>query len=56
VPENALEAKYTNYPLDEMWMEFYLKMMRTLTRKKDCIFNILGGSKPMYAAMVSIIT
>lgn len=47
------EAKYANYPSDELRMEFYLKMMRTFTRRGDTIFNIFGGSKPIYAAMVS---
>ena len=47
------EAKYANYPADELRMEFYLRMMRTLTRRGDCIFNVFGGCKPVYAAMVS---
>jgi hypothetical protein len=46
------EAKYANYPMDELRMEFYLRMMRTLTKRGDFIFNIFGGSKPIYAAMV----
>jgi hypothetical protein len=46
------EAKYANYPTDELRMEFYLRMMRTLTRRGDFIFNIFGGSKPIFAAMV----
>ena len=48
------EAKYANYPADELRMDFYLRMMRTLTRRGDCIFNVFGGSKPIYAAMVSV--
>jgi len=47
------EAKYANYPADELRMDFYLRMMRTLTKRGDSIFNVFGGSKPMYAAMVS---
>ena len=47
------EAKYANYPTDELRMEFYLRMMRTLTRRGDCIFNVFRGSKSGYAAMVS---
>ena len=47
------EAKYANYPADELRMEFYLRMMRTLTKRGDCIFNVFGGSKPVFAAMVS---
>jgi hypothetical protein len=50
------EAKYMNYPSDELRMEFYFKILRALTRRGDCIFNVFGGSKPMFAGMVSIIT
>lgn len=46
------EAKYANYPADELRMEFYLRIMRTLTRRGDSIFNIFGGTKPIYAALV----
>jgi hypothetical protein len=49
------EAKYANYPSDKLRMEYYLKMMRILTRRRDCIFNIFEGSKLVYAAMVNII-
>ena len=41
------EAKYANYPADE------LRMMKMLTKKGDCIFNIFRGLKPIYATMVS---
>ena len=47
------EAKYTNYTSDELRMEFYLRIMRALTRRGDYIFNVFGGSKPVYAGMVS---
>lgn len=47
------EAKYANYPMNELRTEFYLRMMRTLTRRGDCIFNVFKGSKHVYAAMVS---
>jgi hypothetical protein len=50
------EAKYANYPCEELRMEFYLRMMRALTRRGDCIFNVFGGSKPIFAGMVSITT
>ena len=46
-------VKYANYLTDELRMEFYLRMMRTLTRKGDCIFNVSKGSIPIYAAIVS---
>ena len=48
------EAKYANYPADELRMDFYLRMMRTLTRRGDTIFNVFGGTKPIYAALVSL--
>lgn len=49
------EAKYANYPADELRMDFYLRLMRMLTKRGDSIFNVFGGSKPMYAALVSIL-
>jgi hypothetical protein len=47
------EAKYAMYPADELRMEFYLRIMRALTRRGDAIFNIFGGTKPIFAGMVS---
>ena len=47
------EAKYANYTADELRMEFYVRIMRVLTRRGDSIFNVFGGSKPIYAGMVS---
>ena len=47
------EARNTNYLADGLWMEFYLRMMKTLMKRGDNIFNIFKGSKPIYAAMVS---
>lgn len=49
------EAKYANYHVDELWMDFYLSLMRTLTRRGDFIFNFIGGSKPIYIALVSVV-
>ena len=46
------ESKYANYPADEFRMEFYLYLLRTLTKRGDNIFNVFGGTKPMYVAMV----
>lgn len=47
------EAKYANYPTDELRMDFYLRMLRSLTKRGDFIFNVFGGSKIIYAALVS---
>jgi hypothetical protein len=50
------EAKYAIYLADELRMEFYLRIMRALTRRGDAIFNIFGSTKPIYAGMVSSLT
>ena len=47
------EAKYANYHSDELRMEFYVRIMRAFTRRGDCIFNVFGGTKPIFAGMVS---
>ena len=47
------EAKYANYTADELRMEFHLRIMRALTRRGSFIFNVFGGSKPIYVGMVS---
>ena len=46
------EAKYAMYPSDELRMEFYIRILKSLTSRGDCIFNVFGGSKPMIAALV----
>ena len=48
------ESKYANYPTDEFRMEFYLYMLRTLTKRGDSVFNVFGGTKPIHAAMVCL--
>ena len=48
-----VEAKYANYPSNELRMDFYVRMLKSMTRRGDCIFNVFGGSKPMFAALVS---
>ena len=47
------EAKCANYLANELRMEIYLRMMKTLTKRRDYIFNVFGGSRPVFAAMVS---
>ena len=47
------ESKYANYPTDELRMDFYLRMLRSLTKRRDFIFNVFGGTKIIYAALVS---
>lgn len=46
-------AKYTLYIGEELKMEFYLYIWKTLTHKGDTIFNVFWGTKPMYAKLVS---
>jgi hypothetical protein len=41
------------YLADELRMEFYLQIMRALTRRGDAIFDIFGGTKPIFTGMVS---
>lgn len=47
------EAKYAFYPSDELQMEFYQRIMKSMTWRGDNIFNIFGRSKPMVTGMVS---
>ena len=48
------ESKYAYYTGHELRMDFYLKVLRCLTRRGDTIFNVYGGTKPVYAALVSL--
>ena len=47
------EANYANYPSDELRMDFYVRMMKSMTKRGDYIFNIFGGAKPMFSTLVS---
>lgn len=49
------ETTCANYTGDDLRMEFYLHMLITLTHKGDTIFNMLGGGKPMYIGLVSLL-
>jgi hypothetical protein len=48
------KAKYANYPVDELKIDFYMKMVWTLTRRGNKMFNIFGGIKPLYVGVVSL--
>lgn len=49
------KAKYANYLADELRMDFYLKIMKTLMSGGDSICKLFGGSKRIYVAMVSMV-
>lgn len=47
------ETMYTIYPAVELRMEFYLEILQLLTVRGETIFNVFGGTKVVYAALVS---
>lgn len=49
------ESKYAMYPSDELRMGFYIDIMKKLTSRGDTVFNVFGGTKPMFAGMVSVL-
>ena len=48
------ETLYTIYPARELRMEFYVGILKTLCSTGDTIYNVFGGTKLMYAALVSV--
>ena len=36
-------------------MGFYIDIMKKLTSRGDTVFNVFGGTKPMFAGMVSVL-
>ena len=47
------ETLYTVYPANELRMEFYIDVLQGLAMNGETVYNVYGGSKFMYAAMVS---
>ena len=47
------ETLYTVSPALELRLEFYVSVLRTLAISGETVYNVFGGSKFMYAAMVS---
>lgn len=47
------ETMYSIYPAIELRMEFYLDILQRLTVRGDTVYNIFGGTKFIYAALVS---
>ena len=46
------ETLYSVYPGNELRMEFYVKVLQGLAVTGESVYNVFGGSKFMYAAMV----
>lgn len=47
------ETMYNIYPAIELRMEFYLDILQRLTTRGDTVYNVFGGTKFIYAALVS---
>ena len=47
------ESKYVIHTQFELRLDFYVEVLRMFTRKGDTVFNVFGGSKFLYAGMVS---
>lgn len=48
------ETLYTIYPHLELRLDFYVGILKILCMAGDTIFNVFGGTKLMYAALVSV--
>jgi hypothetical protein len=47
------ETLYSVFPGNELRMEFYVEILQGLAMDGETVYNVFGGSKVMYAAMVS---
>ena len=47
------ETMYTLYPAYELRMDFYIGILKALTGMNETIYNVFGGTKFVYAALVS---
>jgi hypothetical protein len=47
------ETLYSVYPGNELRMEFYVSVLQGLAMDGETVYNVFGGSKFIYAAMVS---
>ena len=47
------ETLYTVFPALELRLEFYVSVLQSLAISGETVYNVFGGSKFMYAAMVS---
>ena len=54
-PKDLLQENlYTVWPALELRMEFYMSILQALATQGETVYNVFGGSKFMYAAMVSL--
>jgi hypothetical protein len=49
------ETMYTIYPAVELRMDFYLEILQRLTVPGDTVYNVFGGTKFIYASLVSCV-
>ena len=49
------ETLFTVIPAVELRMEFYISVLQSLTTHGETVYSVYGGSKFMYAAMVSFL-
>ena len=50
------ETLYTVFPALELRLEFYVSVLQSLAISGETVYNVFGGSKFMYAAMVSYLS
>ena len=54
-PKELLEeTMFSIYPAYELRMDFYIGVLKALTVMSETVYNVFGGTKFMYAALVSI--
>ena len=47
------ETMYALYPAYELRMDFYIGILKALTAMSETVYNVFGGTKFVYAALVS---
>jgi hypothetical protein len=47
------EAMYATYPAYELRMDFYVGVLKAVTVMNETVYNVFGGNKFVYAALVS---
>ena len=47
------ETMYAIYPAYELRMDFYIGVLKALTVMSETVYNVFGGTKFVYAALVS---
>ena len=54
--ELVQETMYALYPAYELRMDFYIGILKALTGMSETVYNVFGGTKFVYAALVSFIS